>query len=149
MRYSVALAFALAVGAFVLPVMESVQAQSRTDTGKVIAIREQQLKEGADTAAFEKFVREEYNPAVDGTIPGVKMYIMKGDRGEKKGSYLFVYEFDSARTRDAIFPTEGEGPSETFAPFFEELPDLSQEFAKYLASPEDSSDVYTDYVMVK
>lgn len=146
MRFVFGLLFTWALIVVTLPFVNAVQAQS--DTGKVLSIREIELKEGADTAAFERFIRERYNPAFDGAIPGFTAYIVRGDRGEGKGRYLLVYEFDSARTRNAMFPEDGGGLSETFAPFFEQLPDFSAEFGTFVVV-EEAPRRYTDYVMVK
>lgn len=68
---------------------------SRTGTGEVIAIRECKLKAGVDSVKFERFVIEKYNPAMEGAYPGVKSFITKVNRGQKKGSNAHFFIFDS------------------------------------------------------
>ena len=114
---------------------------------EVIAVRELQLKAGADAAQFEQFVRGTYNQAWLGAIPGVKGYIGKADRGAQKDSYALFLVFDSRKTRDAIFPKEGGGASPAFASKVQSLLALNQELEKYL-EPGGLS-VYTDYVVIR
>ncbi len=52
-----------------------------TGKGEVIAVRFLELKADVDTTEFEKFAYEEFNPAFDGIVPGLKEYIAKSDRG--------------------------------------------------------------------
>jgi hypothetical protein len=120
---------------------------SRARTGEVIAIRELQLKEGTDVAQFEQFVRTSYNPAWEGTVPGVKAYIGKGDRGAQKGSYALILVFDGERTRDAIFPKEGGGVSPGFAATLEQPLALNKALDKFIEPG--SLSVYTDYVVMR
>jgi hypothetical protein len=122
-------------------------AQSQPRTAELVAIRELQLKEGVDTADFERFVRTTYNPGWEGAVPQLKAYVAKGDRGEKKGSYALVLVFESAGARDAIFPKEGGGASEKYAPMLQKRFALNKELEKYLEPA--SLSVYTDYVALR
>jgi len=78
-----------------------------TGKGEVIAVRFLELKADVDTTEFEKFVREEYNPALEGTVPGLKEFIAKSDRGSQVGSYALFIIFDSKIVRDLMIPTQG------------------------------------------
>jgi hypothetical protein len=71
---------------------------SRARTGEVIAIRELQLKAGADAVQFEQFVRSTYNRAWEGAVPGIRGYIAKADRGAQKGGYALILIFDDEKT---------------------------------------------------
>ena len=44
-----------------------------TGKGEVIAVRFLELKSDVDTTEFDKFSYEEFNPAYDGTAPGIKL----------------------------------------------------------------------------
>ena len=68
---------------------------SHTGKGKVIAVRFLELKAEVDTAEFEKFAYEEFNPAHEGALPGLSEYIAKSDRGDNEGSYVLFMVFDS------------------------------------------------------
>ncbi len=133
----------VALGA-ILPVFAQ---SSRAGTGEVIAVRELQLKAGVDVAQFEGFVRSTYNPAWEGAVPGVKGYIAKADRGAQKGSYALFLIFDGEKTRDAIFPKEGGGASQAFAPALQRPVALNQELDKYVEPG--TLSVYTDYVVMR
>ena len=80
-----------------------------TDPGNVVAVREVTLKEGIKPAEFETFAVEKFTPVFEQQVPGVKAYIMKGNRGDKKGSYAYVLIFDSENTRDFYYPFEHGG----------------------------------------
>lgn len=81
---------------------------SRASKGEVIAVRFLELKADVDTTEFEKFARQEYNPAFEGTVPGLKEYIAKSDRGKNVGSFALIIVFDSQIVRDLMIPTEGD-----------------------------------------
>ena len=72
--------------------------------GDVIAIRFLELEPDIDTAEFEKFALEEFNPEFDRTIPGLKEYIAKSDRGIDIGSYSLLMVFDSQIVRNTMIP---------------------------------------------
>ena len=74
--------------------------------GNVIAIRFLELEPDIDTTEFEKFALEEFNPAFDRTIPGLKEYIAKSDRGIDIGSYSLLMVFDSQIVRNTIIPNK-------------------------------------------
>ena len=74
--------------------------------GDVIAIRFLELEPDIDTTEFEKFALEEFNPAFDGTIPGLKEYIAKSDWGIDIGSYSLLMVFDSQIVRNTMIPNK-------------------------------------------
>jgi hypothetical protein len=120
---------------------------SRSGAGEVVAVRELELKPGIDPAEFDRFVVSTFNPAWEGTVPGVRAYIARADRGARKGSYALVLIFDSEKTRDAIYPKEGGGVSERFGPLLEGPFQANQQLDKYI-DPGTLS-VYTDYVALR
>jgi hypothetical protein len=69
------------------------------------------LKDSITAAEFETFVANEWK-APD--ISGVTTYVIKGDRGNRNGSFALVYEMDQA-TRDRYFPSPGGLTAETQA----------------------------------
>jgi hypothetical protein len=82
--------------------------KSRAGTGEAISHRIIDLKEGKDPAAFEKWVVNYFNPALEGLIPGIRAYVAKHDRGAKKDNYAYVIHYDSYNTRQAFFPVPGQ-----------------------------------------
>lgn len=127
--------------------VNSASAQSsRTGTGEVIAIRECKLKAGVDSVKFERFIVEKYNPAMEGAVPGVKAFITKGYRGQKKGGYAHFFIFDSQKTLLAIVPEEGK-PADWFLSFWEKSATIRKELDDYLEA--DWMTTYTDYVVLR
>jgi hypothetical protein len=119
----------------------------RKGADEVIAIRELELRPGVDLAAFERFVTETYNPGWAGVVPGVRGYIATGDRGAHKGRYAFILIFDSRKVRDDVFPKEGEGAAERFAPMLDRALALNAQLDKFIEPA--SFSIYTDYVPLR
>jgi len=89
-----------------------------TGKGEVIAVRFLELKADVDTTEFEKFAYEEFNPAFDGIVPGLKEYIARSDRGMDEGSYALLMIFDSQIVRDTMLPNRS--PAEWFGKIMED-----------------------------
>ena len=119
-----------------------------TGKGEVIAVRFLDLKAEVDTAAFEKFAYEEFNPAYDGTAPGIKLSIAKSDRGTDVGSYVLFWTFDSQIVRDLMLPAEG-NPTDWFLQIFEDqkLWDQWNKLGTYVV--DGSLGKFNDYVVLK
>ena len=63
------------------------------------------LKAGASGPGFERFFREEVEP---GPMPnGISMRLLRGDRGDRQGKYLVMFEFLGGERRDWLFPQAG------------------------------------------
>lgn len=133
------LGFAIAATALAQP--------SAAGAGEVVAIRELEMRPGADLAAFERFVTGSYNPAWQNVAPGMRGYVAKADRGAHKGQYVFVLIFDSVKARDAIFPKEGGGAADRFAPQIDKALALNKALEKFIEPA--SFSIYTDYVALR
>jgi hypothetical protein len=57
------------------------------------------LRPGVTTDEFEQFLREDWVEVL-WSAPGVRSYVLKGNRGTEVGRYLIVSEFDRVHTRD-------------------------------------------------
>lgn len=65
------------------------------------------LKENVTPTEFEKFYLEEYVPTFEEHFPGIKLYLLKGERGENNGNYgQFIY-FKSLDERNSWIPEPG------------------------------------------
>lgn len=65
------------------------------------------LKENVTSTEFEKFFLEEYAPKFEEHFPGIKLYLLKGERGENEGKYgEFIY-FKSLDERNYWIPEPG------------------------------------------
>jgi hypothetical protein len=108
---------------------------------KVFAVHRFEPRSGASTQDFEKLVSDILSAM---QLPDDwKMYVLKGDRGEQKGNYLVLHEFDSVEARNHYFPIEGGTPSEEAQQVLN-LPDLTERFQQLVNILPDQ--VYTDYV---
>jgi hypothetical protein len=114
---------------------------------KLFGVHPITLKEGVTAAQFEEFLRTDWRPF---GLPGVRDYVVKGERGTDAGSYLRVLETDLT-TRNRYWPAPGETTSE-FTALWEALRNTPEQrrsserwstFAMGAPSPD-----YTDWVVV-
>ena len=71
--------------------------------GGLIAIREVDVKSGME-ADYEEFCQNTIVPTWQKQLPGMEIYILKGDRGLRKGKYAQLMSFESVEKRDYYFP---------------------------------------------
>lgn len=125
--------------------------QGSADDQPIIAIRKLKLKSGASAQEFEKFA-EKIAHKEFGTLPGVKEYIAKGERGDEVGSYIYVVEFDSKKTRDFYYPKPGSDGSDASADAKRLMQSLdtssNQQFTKMVELAPGGSG-YTDYLVIE
>ncbi len=109
---------------------------------KVFGLHTIAVKPGVKAEDFEKFITEEV--AALPPWEGVDMYLLKGDRGDREGKYLWVVEFASVEVRQRYFPAPGEASPEAQ----QILASWAKAAEKWetLATP--MSVIYTDYVVV-
>ncbi len=104
------------------------------------------LKAGADGAEFERFFHEVFEP---GPKPsGLTMRLLKGDRGDRAGKYLLMFEMESAERRAQLFPEPGPGARHVSDEVMQWMAGGGEALAKWnqFATPFDT--LYTDYVEV-
>lgn len=84
---------------------------------------------------------------MEGAYPGVKAFVTKVERGEKKGGYAFILIFDSRNTLNAITtgPDQPMGP--WFVPFWEKTATVRNELDEYMA--EGWFAKYNDYTVLR
>lgn len=109
---------------------------------KVFGMHMIALLPGVKAEDFEKFVAEEVYPIP--SFEGVEFYLLKGDRGDRDGKYLWVMEIESVERRDQLFPSPGEMSPEV-QQFFAQYGAMLEKWATF-ATPMDT--ITTDYVVV-
>lgn len=114
--------------------------------GGLVAVRSLPLKSGVEMD-FEKFVTSELYPAFSKNMEGLDAYVYKGDRGAGKGSYIFLWSFDTVQRRNSYFPTEDGDPSEAFNKAYEDVSTVMEKLNSFI-SDEATSVPFTDYVRV-
>ncbi len=110
---------------------------------KVFGMHMIALRPGIKPEDFERFVAEQIYPGL-ADVPGCELYIIKGDRGDREGKYMAVFEFASVAARNRLFPAPGQ-MSEEAQGFFARAGKALEEWATF-ATPFDV--VSTDYVVV-
>ena len=115
---------------------------------KVFGMHMVGLRPGIKGEDFEKFFHEKVIPLPH--FPGDKVYLLKGDRGDREGRYLLMLEFESIEIRDRFNPTPDQ-PSDEALRFIKAHKDaifpVLAEWEK-LASGIGAPTIYTDYVVV-
>jgi hypothetical protein len=129
------------------------RAKENLAMAKVFGMHMIVLNPGVDTDEFEKFAAE----AVPGMTPweGWKGYLLKGDRGDREGKYMWLIEIDSVEARDRIIPSHNvasEEAQQREEALSEEEKQQQQEMAERLATFTPSivgeNTVYTDYLVI-
>lgn len=109
------------------------------ESGNVLGVHayEISLKEDVTAEQFEKYYNEEYIPAVEENMPGVKLYLLKGERGEYKGKYGAIIYFKSLEERDYWIPEpgtrseKGKEAMELLQPYTDKLNEMISYKSKY------------------
>jgi hypothetical protein len=105
---------------------------------KVFHFVQYELLPGVTASEVEGFINHTDFAAF--SRPGMTVRMLKGDRGNRKGRYALIAEFDSVASRDQFFPVEGGGTSDSamaaqMQTFFQDLDKLVE-----------SNGEWTDYV---
>ena len=114
-------------------------------SGNVVGIHEWKitLSENVTADQFEKFMLVEYIPAFEKYLPGVKLFLAKGERGKNKDNYGLIVYFKSIKARNEWFPEPGTQSEKSkvnydqFKPYFDKL----NEMVKYQS-------IYTDWIVL-
>ena len=72
---------------------------------KVYSFHMISLKAGASGPDFEQYFQKELKSWP--MLSGMSMRLLKGDRGDREGKYLVMFEFDSVERRNQLFPEAG------------------------------------------
>ena len=126
-----------------VPIVTMAQATPRVDR-RVIALRQATLKPDVRAEDFERYFADSVAAPSNRHIPGMRAYLLKGERGARVGGYVIVFEFDSLGRRNEYFPT----PDTTSARFDQLAKALPANALDNLGRYAEI-DKYTDYVVAK
>jgi hypothetical protein len=104
-----------------------------------------EFNEGYTMEKYMTFLKEKYIPAFEKNFPGIKLYILKGKRGECENCLGTLYLLESDEVRDKYFAPEGEF-SDAGKAAFEKMNILNEEANKFLKGS-DTPDKYTDWIV--
>ncbi len=113
---------------------------------KVYGIHDLELKPGVSAEEFESFVAQEVNTMPP--IPGWTWAISKGDRGDRIGKYVMIFEIESVEVLDRDLPLD-DGPSPDMKKWFEATDAVFQKFATFVVSAPGEGAPWTDYSVIR
>ena len=116
---------------------------------KLFGMHALELRPGVTEAAFEQFVIAELSQLRH--REGQVTYVLKGNRGERAGKYLFVFEYASVEQRDRDTPGPNQDSEELTAWLNEhhaEVGAMFERLSTFVAPEWDIGMHYTDYVVV-
>ena len=110
---------------------------------KVYSLHLIALKAGANGPDFERFFQEEIKSVQPPS--GLTMRLLKGDRGDREGNYLLMFEFESVERRNQLFPEAGPAARQMSGEVMQWMGSAGPSLAKWneYATPFDT--IYTDY----
>ena len=100
------------------------------------------LESGVTMEQYLDFYMNKYIPAYEKNFPGIKLYVVKGIRGEAENSYGVVFLIESQKVRDKYWP-EQETPSKIAQTGLKNLEPMRVELRK-LGTGEST---YTDWII--
>ena len=91
--------------------------------GSVLAmhINTTTLNPGVTMNQYQDFMMNKFAPDFEKLFPGTKVFILKADRGERKGGNAMLIFVESVEVRDKLFGAEGAGMEGAMDPLMEEL----------------------------
>jgi hypothetical protein len=99
--------------------------------GNILGLHVLSIKPNPDVT-FNQYMdifTNKWVPKFEESFPGLKLFVLKGDRGENENSFGLLIIFDSVETRDKYWPKMDE-PSELAQQCFEKLTPINQELSK-------------------
>jgi hypothetical protein len=116
--------------------------------GQVVAVGSYEitLKPDVTFNQYLDFCLNKYIPAFEKNAPGIKVFMLWGDRGENKYKLGILIIFESVELRDKYYPKENDTTlSEAQKALNEKMKDLDKEESdKYLIS---ANRTYTDWIV--
>jgi len=116
--------------------------------GTVMAVGVYELTLNPDVSMnqFLDFYNNKYVPEFEKSWPGVKQYLMIGDRGENKNKLGSIVIFESIAVRDKYYPAEDEETiSDAVKAANEKMKVMDAEMSKYVVSGTRAT--YTDWII--
>ncbi len=116
--------------------------------GAVVAVSTWEITLNPDVSMnqFLDFYNNKYIPEFEKNYPGLKVYLLGGDRGEKKKKFGAIWLFESVAVRDKYYPTEdGTTTSEAVETGDEKMKVMDAELSKFVVSGNRTT--YTDWII--
>ena len=132
---------------FTIPVIDTFAQVSEAEKNKarVYGLHMIDLKPGVTGEQFEDFFANRYLPLWN--APGWTIRLLKGDRGDRAGRYLVMYEIETMDVRDQLAPESNVFVEDFYDKHFKVLEGVAEEWRKLALFPSEST-IYTDYYVV-
>ena len=101
--------------------------------------------EGATMDDLLEFNLQKYIPAFEKALPGVKLFMLEGTRGEEENNFGFLYYCESVEIRDQYWPEMDVISEKANAALEEHLGPLMEELDKIITS---TSSGHTDWTIL-
>lgn len=115
--------------------------------GAVVAVSTYTITLNPDVTMnqFLDFYINKYIPEMEKNYPGIKEFVLSGDRGENKNQIGIITYFESVAVRDKYYPVEnGTTSSDAVKVAEEKMKPLNDEASKLVV---DAKRVYTDWII--
>ena len=109
--------------------------------GKVYGLHRLELRPGVDAEEFERFARQSLQQGLP--VPGWRVSLLKGDRGEQVGAYLFLFEIDSLEARDRVVGPDG--PTDEGQQWIGQVGPLLEQWRQFTTQAPGIETPFTDY----
>jgi hypothetical protein len=116
--------------------------------GAVVAVGVYEMTLNPDVSMnqFLDFYNNKYIPEFEKNWPGVKQYLIGGDRGEHKNKFGAILIFESVAVRDKYYPDEDANTtSDATKASTEKMKVMDAELSKYVVSG--TRKTYTDWII--
>jgi len=126
--------------------MTQLSAQS-LKKGAVVAVSTYEMILNPDVSMnqFLDFYINKYIPEFEKNFPGVKEYVMLGDRGENKNKIGGILVFESVAVRDKYYPKEDGTESEIATAATKKMEAINAEMSRFIVAG--SRKTYTDWII--
>jgi hypothetical protein len=103
------------------------------------------LAEGATMDDFIEFNLQTYIPAFEKALPGVKLFLVEGNRGEEQDNFGLLFYCESVKVRDQYWPEKDVTSEKANAALEIHLGPVMEEFDKIVTS---TSSGQTDWTIL-
>ena len=115
---------------------------------KIYGVHTISVRPNASPEEFERFLAEEVNgmPMYDGW----KLMVLKGERGDRAGRFLVLFEIDDIAARDHFVKVDGSPTleNEHFLEHHPELQTIGERWSRFATPFWEGIDIVTDYVVI-
>jgi hypothetical protein len=111
--------------------------------GRIYGLHSLELRPGVTGADFERFLTGNLEQLP--TLPGWRVAVLRGERGEHVGQYLVLVEVDSIQARDRVSPNGGFDDTDEGREWLAVAGPVIEQWLEYVVHLPGLDAPYTDY----